>query len=384
MDCVTMKKIFYLAILLMILPLIVSANAIGDFYKDINVSLNCELCDPNDEPEVKFQLFADGEALEGKELVLNKNNEFKGVYEDLPVFKEGTFEEIKYEVKFFEDGEYRSLKPEEITYKKEKVSKWVQVMPEDIQPGHKYALFADNWNYEENGYGKFAIVNGLMQLEETNVVPDYKMIKGKKSFYSLTVNPETNSLWTITKVPSTDALYQGFEKYWVMTNFESKRLSLSGFDKGDWIDYVFRQTSKPDGWADADGSWNTTKVEFIPVEGEPGRFLITSHNIINDEVRGTKYMGVDHFYMIKAQAEEQYGGHFMLFEYLENEEVEQAYNIIISKVLCESESESQSQEEKNPNTKAGVIILAIPVISFIISLVVIIVLDKRKPQKLAE
>lgn len=93
-----MKKNLIIIFLLMITPMIVNANHIGDFYKDINVSLNCELCDPNEEPEVKFQLFADGEALEGKELVLNKNNEFKGVYEDLPVFKEGTFEEINYEV----------------------------------------------------------------------------------------------------------------------------------------------------------------------------------------------------------------------------------------------------------------------------------------------
>ncbi len=229
MDCVTMKKIFYLAILLMILPLIVSANAIGDFYKDINVSLNCELCDPNDEPEVKFQLYADGEALEGKELVLNKNNEFKGVYEDLPVFKENTFEEINYEVKFFEDGEYRSLKPEEITYKKEKVTKWVQVNPEDIRPGHDYVLFTDNWYYEYNDRDPFILLDGDLYHQYVEVEPDYKIINGKKSYYSLKTEPNEKTIWHFEKLPETDELYDIYKGYWELTNYEGLHLVLSGY-----------------------------------------------------------------------------------------------------------------------------------------------------------
>ena len=86
-------------LLLLIFPFVVKANYIGDFTKDINISLNCEQCDPNYEPSVTFQLFADGEPLEDYVIELNKDNEYKHVFEDLPVFKEDTDEEffpIKY------------------------------------------------------------------------------------------------------------------------------------------------------------------------------------------------------------------------------------------------------------------------------------------------
>ena len=360
-----------LMLLTMVLPSMVSASSIGEFKESINIKVNLESCEEDYNPEVKFQLFADGEAVEGQEIVLDKNSEYKGVFEDLPVFKEGTYEEIKYEVKFYENGEYRSLSPEEITYNKSKISKWVQVLPEDVQAGHQYALFTYNWNYETNGFGKLALVNGDMALEETTAEADYKIIDGKKSYFSLTQDPSENSLWTITNVPSSDTLYEGFENYWVLTNYQNKRLSLSGFDKGDWIDYVFRQTSKPDGFASSDYSWNTTKVELIPIENEAGHFMITSHNVINEQIRGTKYMGVDHFYMIKAQAEEEYAGHFLLFEYLDDVEVEEAYNVMVDKVLC--------KKEVNPETSNKIFIIIIPILIMLIALGV----SKIKNKKLA-
>ena len=363
--------IISLMLLTMVLPSMVSASSIGEFKENINISLNIDSCEPDYTPEVKFQLYADNEAVEGKEIVLDKKNEYKGVFEDLPVFKEGTYEEIKYEVKFYENGEYKSISPEEITYKKSKISKWAQVLPEDIKPGHQYALFTYNWNHEENGLGRLALVNGDMALEETNAEADYKLIDGKKSYFSLTQDPSENSLWTITSVPSSDTLYEGFENYWVFTNYQSKRLSLSGFDKGDWIDYVFRQTSKPDGFASSDYSWNTTKVELIPIENEAGHFMITSHNVINEQIRGTKYMGVDHFYMIKAQAEEEYAGHFLLFEYLDDVEVEEAYNVMVDKVLC--------KKEVNPETSNKIFIIIIPILTMLIALGV----SKIKNKKLA-
>lgn len=371
-----MKKIVVL-ITLLFFPSIVLANEIGDFYRDINISVNCSQCDPSEEPEVTFQLFADDEEVEGQKLVLNKENEYKGTFEHLRVFKEGSFKEINYEVKFLEDGEYRSLKPEEITYNKEKVSKWVQVLPEDIQPGHKYALFTDNWNYEANGGPKWVFITNTMGLEAATADSDYKIINGKKSYYSLTTEPNPDWLWTITKVPSTDLLYEGFENYWVLTNVDSKRLSLSGFDKGTWIDYVFRQTGKPDGWSNVDGSWNTTKVEFLPVADEIGRFVISSHNIINDEVRGTKYLGVDHFLGIKVQTEYDYGARVMAFEYLENENVEMAYNIQINMVLCETEETQQEEQEQqeNPNTSAKGLILI--VVGLTISILLLHLVNKK-------
>ena len=117
-------------------------------------------------------------------------------------------------------------------------------------------------------------------------------------------------------------------------------MSLSGFDKDTYIDYVFRQTSKPDGYNESEKSWNTTKVEIIPIEEELGRFYISSHNIINDEVRGTRYIGVDHFQNIVAQKEQEYGAHFIAFKYVEDVE-EQVYNVQINRTICRNSKDTR-------------------------------------------
>ena len=68
--------IISLMLLTMVLPSMVSASSIGEFKENINISLNIDSCEPDYTPEVKFQLYADNEALEGKEIVLDKNNEY--------------------------------------------------------------------------------------------------------------------------------------------------------------------------------------------------------------------------------------------------------------------------------------------------------------------
>ena len=369
-----MKKIFYLILLLMIMPVFVYANKIGDFYKDINVSLNRELCDPNEEPEVKFQLFADGEALEGKELVLNKGNDFKGVFEDLPVFEDDGYTEIKYEVKFFEDGEYRSLKPEEITYKKEKVSKWVQINPEDIQPGHDYVLFTDNWFYEYNDRDPFILLDGDLYHQYVEVELDYKIINGKKSYYSLLTEPKEETIWHFEKLPETDELYDIYKGYWELTNYDDLHLVLSGY-MGYGSNSYFYKVSDNNGLAEGKTYANRVKIE--PIEDELGRFRISSQAYWSEDHLTTLYLGIGHSVEAKAQKEIDYAAHFIAFEYLENEEVEQAYNIVVSKVLCESETQEEQKEpkkEENPNTKAEKIILVASV--FIITGLFAIILKK--------
>ena len=69
-----MKKVIIgILLTLFFYPTIVFANSIGPFLEDINVSVNCTKC--NDEnKEVIFQLYGDGEAIENKKIVLNKDN----------------------------------------------------------------------------------------------------------------------------------------------------------------------------------------------------------------------------------------------------------------------------------------------------------------------
>ncbi len=328
------KYIMFIAIIAFVFPFTVLANEIGDFNKSINVSINCDQCTDINTKEIHLKLYADGKEVQGKDLILKKQNNFKGTFTDLPIFKEDDVTEINYVVKFLEDGEYRSFSNADITLNKVRASKWVSVSPNNIQPGHKYVLFTDNWNYAENGHGKFAVLGYNMSLIESDATADYKIINGKKSLYSLTIDPYPEDIWTVSKVPNTDLLYDGFENYLVFTNTENKRLSLTGFDKGDWIDYVFRQTSKSDGYNESENSWSTTKVELTPIAEEKERFYLSSHNIINDNVRGTRYIGVDHFYVIKPQQEVDYAAHFIAFEYVENQEIEEVYNVKINREIC--------------------------------------------------
>ena len=75
-----MKKIVFILIMILVMPLTVSANYIGEFTRNINISLNCEFCSEDTEKTATFQLFANGEMVEGASIVLNEENEFKGSF----------------------------------------------------------------------------------------------------------------------------------------------------------------------------------------------------------------------------------------------------------------------------------------------------------------
>ena len=198
-----MKKLIFMILLILAMPLIVSANEIGEFKRTINISLNCEFCPTSTEKTATFQLYANNEMVEGKSIILDESNNFEGSFEDLEVFDENNVE-ITYEVKMLKNGEYQSIPEKDITYEKVPIKKWVQVMPEDIKPGHEYVLFTDNWNYEQNGYGKFVLMSGDMHLEETNAIPEYNIVDGKKSYYTLTMEPSEESIWNTLSVSEDD------------------------------------------------------------------------------------------------------------------------------------------------------------------------------------
>ena len=330
-----MKKILIMLALLL-MPLTVNAFHIEGFEKDINITLNCDDCKDKETREIKIKLFADGEEVPDSEIILNNANDFSGVYEELPIFLDDGFTEIEYEVRFLEDGVYKPFSKTETSYEKANVSKWMSVYPEDVKPGDTIMLVTDNWNHDMNGGPELVITSGDMRLYGINIVADYKIIDGKKSYYSIDDETYDEDEWDVSSVTSDELLYEGFENYVHLKNNEGKNMSLSGFDKGDYIDYVFRQTSKPDGYNDSENSWNTSKVELLPIEDELGRFYITSHNIINDEVRGTRYLGVDHNQNVVAQKEQEYGAHFIVFKYFENMEEEQVYNVHINRTICKN------------------------------------------------
>ncbi len=356
-----MKKVIIgILLTLFFYPTIVFANSIGPFLEDINVSVNCNKC--NDEnKEVIFQLDVDGEAIENKKIVLNKDNNYQGTFTELPIYKDKQFNRIKYEVKYLEGEEYVGISDDDITYEKGTITKWVQVLPEDIQEGHQYVLFTDNWNYENNGLPKHALLTWDMKLVESEAKADYQIIDGKQSFYSLTIEPDVNNIWTVTKVPESDP-YDQFKDYLFFTNYKNKNITLTGYNMGDWINYIYKHSGKSDGYVESEDAYYTNKVELIPVENSNGRFMITSHNNINGVVRGTKYLGVDHFANIVAQAEPDYGAHLMLFEHVQEKEVTLAEKMIINTVLCENKI--------NENPKTGVedyayVLFILPVVSIV-------------------
>lgn len=366
-----MKKLIFMILLILTMPLIVSANEIGEFKRNINISLNCEFCPTSTEKTATFQLYANNEMVEGKSIILDESNNFKGSFEDLEVFDENNVE-ITYEVKMLKNGEYQSIPEKDITYEKVPIKKWVQVMPEDIKPGHEYVLFTDNWNYEQNGYGKFVLVSGDMHLEETNAIPEYNIVDGKKSYYTLTMEPSEESIWNTLSVSEDDENYDVFKNHIMFNSYEDKKLVLAGYNKGDWIHWIFKQSGKEGYYIDYEDAWYTNKVEIIPVENTIGRFYIATQNIEDGNLLPKQYVGIDHFYNVVAQTEPEYSAQFLAFEYIE-EEVEVVYNMQVGTVLCE---QVKVEEEENPNT--GNRTITIVTVVSIISMLAIITFTKKR------
>ena len=104
-----MKKIGYIITIIFILCIFLPVHATSDYYKNINIIFNHNGCENLDDKSVTFQLFADGKKIEGQEVTLNKQTGYTYTYQNLPIFKEGTPTEIKYEVKLLENGIYRMI-----------------------------------------------------------------------------------------------------------------------------------------------------------------------------------------------------------------------------------------------------------------------------------
>ena len=335
------KLLFKIILLLVIFPFSVYANNIGDFYKDINVSLNCSKCANNESMNIHLKLFADGKEVEGTEVILNKQNNFTSTFEDIPMFREDGVTEINYEVKFLEDGKYKSFSNSDISYKKERASKWVSVKLEDLSPGKDYVLMTDNWNYSMNGQPPYILLDKQIGHQFVNVYPDYKLVNGKKSYYSIDDEVEDRCIWHFEKISKNDELYNSYPNSWILTSSENKNMVLTGYSFDEGHTYMFKGSSKK-GWSDTDNSYNNYRMIFNPIENELSRFMIQSDVIWDSDYVRTRYLGIGHMVEQVAQKEAEYGAHIIAFEHVDNVEVEEVYNVSINRELCNSLEDSRN------------------------------------------
>ena len=329
------KKLILLVLMILLFPGIVKAGELDLFYQDINVKIACDYCEPDENREVTIQLYADGTPVEGKQAVLNSANEFTYKFEDLLKFDE-EYKEIIYEVKILKNGEYASIPEEDVKYKKETITdKWVSVAYNDITPGKDYVLITDNWNQEENGFSKRVALRGDVTVKGAKPVVDYKLIDGKKSFYTLTEEPPENSLWHLDEVPSSDPNYETFSDYYMLTDEIGKKLVLTGYDYGnDVINFMFKYSGK-DGFIEEENAQYTNKVKFLPIGIKFGRFNIASKNLFPEPNNGMRYLGLDGYNQVRAQVEQEHGAQFIAFEKVSSAEVENVLEVEINTQLCE-------------------------------------------------
>ena len=316
------------------------AGRIGDFYQTISVDVNCDTCeDENDEREITIQLFADNEPVPDTETILNKDTGFSVTFDDLAVFRgEKTPEEIVYEARVLEEnGTYRTLRPRKITHETRTVDKWVSVSPENLQDGHNYALLTENWNYEQNGYDKYVLIKGDINLESTTVVADYELVDGNKSYYSLSTEPSASAIWAFTKLATDDPEYSLYSDSWVITNGTGKRLVLSDFAHEDRHDVIWRYSGK-NGYNEVENSLNTNKVSLVPVSDNRGRFRIAAQlNWEGELLDPVYYLGINHFYQVQAQTEPDYSAQLLAFEHI-TKEVKVATSIYYEAELCPTDN----------------------------------------------
>ena len=273
------QSIFKIFILLFIICYVLPVHASSDYWKDIKV--NFKKCTTGSNENVTIQLFVDG-TKQGDPINLTAANNYSHTFEHLRIFKPESPVEYKYEVKIFKDGKYSLISPKNYSYEKTHIDKWVQIVPENIKPGHTYVITTDNWNYENNGFSKTIYLRGDITAKGAPVMAEYNIIDGFPSYYYIDGEPIENTKWTVSSVDRNDPNYNDFKDYLVFTNESGeKRLTLTGYRNNDNVNFIFRHTSKS-GFVESENSWNSNKVTLSYVPGSKGRFYIGTHNVWPD------------------------------------------------------------------------------------------------------
>ena len=71
-------------------------------------------------------------------VILNADNNYEGTFENLQVYDDETNEKINYEIKYFEDGEYKSLNDDELTESERKRLEEVRMRRKEAEEMAKY------------------------------------------------------------------------------------------------------------------------------------------------------------------------------------------------------------------------------------------------------
>ena len=328
----------------------------SNYKKKIDINLDCQGCEDKMYKGVVLQLFVDGKKVEDGEVSLNSNTGFSYTFNDLPFFYDGTLNEIDYEIKVLLNGKYYSIPSENINNKQETIHKWIQVFPKDIKEGKTYVLAAENKNFESNGLSRYVYLVGNISSKEANVLHEYNVIDGKKTYYIIDNNEQENTKWTVSPVPNNDPNYEEFKDYLMFTNeTENKNLTLTGYNNGGSVNYIFKCSSKI-GYNDSENSWNTNKVKLIPSENYDGKFIIGTHNVWDEDIYNMmQYITLNDQLQFGASDDSLSAAEFMLFEYVEKEIVSVS-QINLRTSLCDV---LNLDNLNNPNTGRNFIIIFI-------------------------
>jgi len=326
-----MKWKILLLLMLLIMPVMVNAHT--TFYKDITITFNHDGCDQNTNKEVTVQLFADNKKVEGEEYKLNKSNNFTHKFENLNTFRESSGNEIKYDVRILEDGAYRLISESNYKFEKGHVARWVQIMPEDIKPDHTYVFTTENWNYGNNGAAEILFLKGDIKSADATLVPDYKIINGKPSYYSIEGEPAENTKWVTAKVPTNDPEYNEFKDYLVFTNEGGKKLTLTGYRNFDDSVYWIFKYSGRNGYIEEENALYSNKAKIIPIEDSRGKFYIGSHNTYPEPNNKMQYINTSGNASFFAGSNKTTSAQFKAFEYVESD-VYIGTKINVNESLC--------------------------------------------------
>ncbi len=301
----------------------------GEHYKTINVNLNCNKCEAD--KEVVIQLFADGYKVNEEKHTLTSETGYEYVFEDLPVFKDNN-KEIKYEVKIYENGNYRTIVEDENSYRKKDIDKWVQVQASDLEPDHTYVLVTDNWNYEASGSNPYKYLKGDVTVKSAFYEPEYNIINGKKSFYVLTEEPIPNTNWTLQEVPEDDPYYEEFSDYFFFIDEEGKKLTLTKYNRNG--NYIFKYSGK-DGYIESEDAYYNNKVSLEPIDNSKGRFYIGSRVTTSNTMR---YVSLSSNAQIIAQTNLNDAAQFLAFEKVQEEAIDGS-EVFLTMDLCDDDND---------------------------------------------
>ena len=366
-----MKKVFNIIIALILFFCFYSpVYATSYYYKDITISFNHDGCDNQVGKEITIQLFKDG-VKEGEPVVLNVSNNYKHIFKDLLIFSPESPDEIKYSVKVLENGNYRLLNPKHQMNLTERIQKWVQVLPENIQDGHTYVFTTDNWNYAQNGFSKIIYLRGDITAKGAEIYPEYNIINGNKSYYAIDGEPINNTKWVASKVPSNDPNYNEYKNYYMFTNEENKKLTLTAYLNGDNVNWIYKRSGN-DGWVNSN-ELNTNKVLITPIKNDQfNRFYISTYSLLDEPNNSVQYLTLNQNNNYIANSNQNDASKFMAYEYVDKE-IPLQDEIVIDSSLCEVLS---YPDIVNPKTGNDVLYI-IPVL-LAASSIVFLAINKKK------